>query len=307
MSFKHFIELVLSYARFSSDNQDIKSAEDQEAENSIYAENHNMKIIKYFRDVAKSGTKTASRDGFFDMLHFCEEYNSNKDNKQKIKYILVWKFNRFARNDFDSSFYKNKLKKLGIKVLSITQPISDTPEGHLLEGIIESVDAYYSENLASDVRRAVRRKAKNCEFIGGFSPLGYKIVDKHFVIDEDEAKIVQEIFRLYIEERKGLLDIAITLNNKGYKTKMNKPFKQTSIYDILRNHNYIGTYKTHIKGTDETYEFKNAIPSIISKEDFDKVKEISKKRVVKSTTKKEVYLLSGLIKCTECGLIYTRK
>lgn len=119
-------ELAVSYSRFSSDNQDVKSADDQDTENTLYAQNHNMQIIKYFRDEAKSGTKTVARDGFFEMINFCKKYN--KQNQKKIKYILVWKFNRFARNEYDSPIYKQDLKKIGIRVISITQPIQDSPE-----------------------------------------------------------------------------------------------------------------------------------------------------------------------------------
>ena len=153
-------ELGVGYSRFSSDNQDVKSANDQDTEMTEYASKNNISIIKYFRDEAKSGTKTVGRDGFFQMLDFCKKYNKDKNNVQKIKYVLVWKFNRFARNDFDSSLYKNKLKSLGIRVISITQKIEDTPEGHLLEGFLQNIDAYFSENLSVDIKRGLRNNAK---------------------------------------------------------------------------------------------------------------------------------------------------
>ena len=301
-----FPELAVSYARFSSDSQDIKSADDQDIENKIYASNHNMKIIEFFRDEAKTGRKTVSRDGFFNMLYYCRKYNKSSKNINKIKYVLVWKFNRFARNDYDSTYYKSEFKKLGIRVLSITQPIQDTPEGHLLEGIIQNVDAYYSENLASDVRRGLRNNAKQKKFNGGLAPLGYKIENQKYVINEDEAKIVKEIFDLYVNKGKGLMDIAIEMNKKGYKTRLHRPFKQTSIYDILRNNTYIGTYTFKIEKTEEFYEYEDAIPQIIDKEVFNKVKEISSRNSKHKGTysAKENYYLSGLIVCKECGRNY---
>ncbi len=300
------MELAVSYARFSSDNQDIKSADDQEIENKIYAQNNNIKIVQYFRDEAKSGTKTASREGFFDMLNYCKKYNRAKDNTSKITYILVWKFNRFARNDYDSTFYKAEFKKMGIRVLSITQPIQDTPEGHLLEGIIQNVDAYYSENLASDVRRGMRNNAKEQKFNGGLAPLGYKIENQRYVINEDESKIIKEIFDLYVNKGKGLIDIAISMNKKGYKTRLHRNFKQSSIYDILRNNTYIGTYTFRIKETDEYYEYEDALPAIIDKEVFNKVSKISERNSKHkgSYSAKENYYLSGLIVCAECGKNY---
>lgn len=305
------VDYAVSYSRFSSDNQDIKSADDQDSENTAYANNHNMKIIKYFRDEAKSGRKTVSRDGFFDMLHFCKEYN--KSNVKKIRYVLVWKFNRFARNEYDSPFYKNELKKIGIRVISITQPIEDSPEGHLLEGILEHIDAYYSENLSSDVRRGLKGNAMEQKFNGGIPPLGYDVIDRKYVINEKEAKIVKKIFDMYISGQ-GLLDIAATLNDLGYNTKRGNSFGKNSIYEILSNERYIGTYvynkayrhNRHTKRED-TIVIEDAIPAIIAKEDFEKVKEIRKShnKTGGMYSAKTTYLLSGLIVCSKCGANYT--
>lgn len=77
------------------------------------------------------------------------------------------------------------MKKNGTKLISITQPIDDsTPEGQLMATLLAGMDEYYSQNLASNVKRAQKLKAQNCEFQGGIPPLGYKIVDKHYEIDE---------------------------------------------------------------------------------------------------------------------------
>ena len=70
--------------------------------------------------------------------------------------ILVWKLSRFARNREDSIIYKSLLRKQGIQVVSINEPVEDTPSGRLLEGIIEVIDEFYSANLAQDVLRGQR-------------------------------------------------------------------------------------------------------------------------------------------------------
>lgn len=296
-------ELGVAYSRFSSDNQDVKSANDQDAEIEEYSHKSNIKVIEFFRDEAKSGTKTVGRDGFFQMLDFCKKYNKDKNNLQKIKYVLVWKFNRFARNDFDSSLYKNKLKSIGIRVISITQKIDDTPEGHLLEGFLQNIDAYFSENLSVDIKRGLRNNAKDKLFNGGTPPLGYKIIDKKYVIDEKEARIIKLIFNLYLNGY-SLMDIAVKINSYGYLTRFNLPFKPTSIYEILSNKKYIGVYE--YKTEMETFYFEDVIPAIISKKDFERVLAMRKEnRKHKGTfSAKEDYLLSGLIFCKECGKNY---
>lgn len=296
-------ELAVSYSRFSSDNQDVKSANDQDIENTEYANRNGIKIIQYFRDEAKSGRKTVGRDGFFDMLDFCKRYNKDSTNIDKIKYVLVWKFNRFARNDLDSSIFKNTLRKLGIRVISITQKIDDTPEGHLLEGFLQNIDAYFSENLSVDIKRGLKNNAKEFKFNGGTPPLGYEIVNQKYEIKQTEALVVKMIFQKYLSG-KSLMDIAIELNNLGYKTRFNQNFKATSIFEILSNKKYIGIYEYKMQG--ETYTYEDVIPAIISKEDFRRVLEMreNNKKHKGFYSAKENYLLSGLIFCKECGKSY---
>lgn len=92
------------------------------------------------------------------------------------------------------------MKKNGIKLISITQPFdSETAEGKLMTTLLAGMDEYFSQNLASNVKRALKNNAQNLQFNGGIPPLGYDIVDKHYVINERESKIIKEIFQLYID------------------------------------------------------------------------------------------------------------
>ena len=268
--------LGFGYCRYSSHMQDEKSIEQQKMEIEEYANRNNIQIIKYYCDEAKSGTKN-DRDGFQNMI-------SDACKSKEIECVLVWKTDRFARNTQDSLMYRNKLKKHGTKLISISQPIDDSsPEGKLMSIMLAGMDEYYSENLASNIRRAQKLKAKSYEFNGGTAPLGFDIVDKHYVINEKEATIVKKIFNMYISGY-GLLDIADTLNKAGYTTKKGKLFGKNSIYEILSNEKYIGTYMfnksyRHDRHTkrDDTIIIEDVLPAIINKEDFNKVKEIRKK------------------------------
>jgi len=285
--------------------QDEKSIEQQKMEIEEYASKNNIQIIEYYVDEAKSGTKN-ERDGFQNMI-------SDACKNKEIECVLVWKTDRFARNTQDSLMYRNQLKKYGTKLISITQPIDDTtPEGILMSTLLASMDEYYSQNLASNVRRAQKLKAKNFEFNGGSAPLGFDIVDKHYIINEKEAVIIRKIFNLYITGH-GLLDIADILNKLGYTTKKGNSFGKNSIYEILSNEKYIGTYTfnkayRHDRHTkrDDTIVMEDVLPAIISKEDFNKVKEIRKGHKKSGEFKaKKLYLLSGLVVCGKCDANYT--
>ncbi len=297
--------LGYGYCRYSSHLQDEKSIEQQKMEIEEYASKNGIQVVKYYCDEAKSGKKD-EREAFRNMIQ-----DACKD--KSIECVLVWKTDRFARNTQDSLMFRNQLSKHGTRLISITQPIDDsTPEGKLMSIMIAGMDEYYSENLASNVKRAHKLKAKNFEFNGGTPPLGFDIQDKHYIINEKEAIIVKKIFEMYIAGH-GLLDIADKLNAYGYKTKRNKDFGKNSIYEILSNEKYIGTY-TFNKGfrhdrhtkRDDTIILENVLPTIIKKEDFEKVKEIRKSNRKSGEFKsRNIYLLSGLIVCSHCGANYT--
>lgn len=294
--------LAYGYCRYSSNLQDEKSIEQQKNELEEYAKNNNISIIKYYIDEAKSGTKD-TRDSFQNMI-------SDACKSKEIQAILVWKTDRFARKAMDSLYYRNKLEKVGIKLISITQPIdTETPEGKLMSTMLAGMDEYYSQNLASNVKRALKLNAQNAQFNGGIAPLGYDVVNKKYVINEREASCIRFIYDMYIEGY-SLIEIALKLNSMGFKTKKNKPFSKTSIYDIIGNEKYIGKYIFN-KGTKSNHDgiradaiiLEDAIPKIISKEVFEKAMNKRTKRKNAENTAKNFYLLSGLIKC-ECGGSY---
>lgn len=115
--------LAYGYCRYSSDLQNEASIEQQHNELLNYAKTHDISIVKFYDDEAKSGTKD-SRESFQNMINDCK--------LKEVSAILVWKTDRFARNTQDSLFYKFQLEKLNIKLISITQPIDNTsPERKL--------------------------------------------------------------------------------------------------------------------------------------------------------------------------------
>ena len=94
-----------------------------------------------------------------------------------FKEILVWKFSRFTRKREHAVAFKSMLRRRrGIRVVSITEQADDTPTGKLLEAIIESVDEFYSENLAQEVTRGMREAASRGFWVTSYAPYGYSRV-----------------------------------------------------------------------------------------------------------------------------------
>lgn len=99
--------------------------------------------------------------------------------------VLVWKLYRFARNRVDSITFKELFRKHGIDVVSINEPLEDNPSGKLLEGIIESIDEFYSANLGQDIKLGLREAAMRGFFVGRKPPDGYH---KVVVMDGNKSR-----------------------------------------------------------------------------------------------------------------------
>lgn len=275
------------YARYSSHSQRDESIDAQLRECHDYAIKNNYIILEEYCDRALTG-KTDNRAAFQKMI---KDAKSNKFN-----YVLVYKLDRFARNRYDSAMYKNILKKHDIKVVSIKENISDSPEGIILESVLEGMAEYYSANLSQNIKRGMTENALQCKYNGSGCPLGFRITpDKHFEIDEVGAKVVKEIFDMYASG-KNSADIINYCNAKGYKTSKGQEFNKNSVSRILTNEKYIGTYRHG------DVVIENGIPSIVDKDLFEKVQTMYKKNYVsRARGKADVdYLLSGKVFCGHC-------
>ena len=295
------IKNAVIYARFSSNNQREESIDAQVRVCEEYCKKKGWKVLKVYSDHAITGTSD-KRDEFQKMI--------NESKKGLFDIVIVYKFDRFARNRFDSAIYKKKLRDIGIKVVSAMQDISDDPQGVIIESLFEGMDEYYSLNLSVDVKRGLKQNALNCVFNGGTPPLGYNIDEsKHYVINEEEARTVRLVYELYAKGY-GYASIAKEVNAKGYKSKSGGEFKKTSIYDILINEKYTGTFifgkrvgKSNRKYKDdsEIIRIENGIPRIVSDELYQSVKKMMSKRTKPRVNSKYDYILTGYMVCDKCG------
>ena len=139
-----------------------------------------------------------------------------KDSKLGLfDVVLVHKLDRFARNRYDSAFYKHQLRLNGIRIISILELLDDSPESIILESVLEGMAEYYSANLAREVMKGMKETALKCKHTGGKAPLGYDVTkDKTYTINELETQSVRLIFNLYASGN-GYNVIVSELNKKG--------------------------------------------------------------------------------------------
>lgn len=294
---------VVGYARFSSDNQRAESIDAQKRAIEEYCKKNDYNLIKLYRDEAISGTSIKDREQFLEMI--------KDSSKKEFTYVLVHKFDRFARNRYDHAVYEKELENNGVRLLSVLEHMDNSPESVILKSILTGYNEYYSLNLSREVKKGQKENALKCIHNGGIPPLGYDLTEeKTYIINETEAKAVKIIFRMYLEGR-GYANIANELNSLGLKNKLGKPFRKISIRDTLLNEKYIGIYTYGKKDkagklTGKEIKIDGGIPAIILKEDFEKVQLKIKSKKNRNTngnrsSAKTVYLLTGLCFCGECG------
>ena len=274
------------YARYSSDRQNEQSIEGQLSVCTEYAKRNDIVITGMYIDRALTG-RSDDRPEFQRMI---AESKSNAFN-----IVLIYKFDRFSRDRYDSLYYEKLLNKNGVQLISATEPISNDPQGILLRSIIDGYSEYYSAELAQKVRRGNLESRKKGLFTGGLCIYGYRIENQRYVIDEIQASIVKRIFNEFINGKK-IKDIITDLTNEGYSSPTG-PFKQSRIPKMLRNKKYIGI--AHIAGVD----YYDMVPPIIDVKTFETAQIILDKGRQKNGREKAdvTYFLSGKVYCGSCG------
>lgn len=279
------------YARYSSDNQREESIEGQLRECKAFAEKNGIETIGTYIDRALSA-KTDNRPEFQKMI---------KDSyKNAFDVVIVWKLDRFARNRYDSAFYKAALKKNNVKLMSATENISEGADGILLEAILEGFAEYYSVELAEKIKRGLTENALKLRCNGVRAPIGYYIDDEeHFQIDESKAPIVKDVFTLY-NDGKRISEIVTIMKNRGVTNRGNF-MNDNAIYRILTNRKYIGEYKFG------DIVVPKAIPAIIDEGLFDNVQSRMKrnKKAPAMHRSEDDYLLTTHLFCGKCGAMMT--
>lgn len=301
-----------AYIRVSDERQDEYSPDSQLKKIREYAAKEGYMIPDeyVFYDDGISGRSVKKRDDFNRMIAIA------KEKKHPFDVIYVWKFSRFCRNQEESMVYKNLLKKKGVSVISVSEPIPEGHFGSLLERVIEWMDEFYLVNLGAEVMRGMTEKASRGEPTCA-PPFGYIMRDGKYYPDEESGKanIVREVFTLYSNGVKQR-EIALVLAEKGIRTRYGKKPENRWVDYMLHNSCYIGKIRYTTDGTKAVSKRKLDNENImivdghheplISMELWEKVQKLldEQKKAYPKYAKKDQpidYMLKGLVRCSACG------
>lgn len=281
------------YARFSSIAQREESIEGQIRACKEYAAREELNVSGEYVDRALSGRGADKRAQFQRMIRDAE--------RGLFDVLLVYKMDRFARNRYDAALYKSRLKRAGVKLISIMEAIPDGAEGIILESVLDGFAEYYSANLAENVRRGAKETALAAKFNGGQTPYGFRIEDGRYELDVARAAVVKEVFERYAagETYKSIYS---SLNERGLRTLKGKDFSRGSIASMLENEKYLGRFVYRVSN-DDAIQIDDGCPAIISRELWDAVQE--RRNAAKSAPRRgkgtEPFVLSGKLICGLCG------
>jgi DNA invertase Pin-like site-specific DNA recombinase len=278
------MKTAVIYARYSCDNQTEQSIEGQLRVCRDYAERNNILIIDTYVDRAMTGTNDLRPD-FQRMM--------KDSSKKQWNYVLVYKLDRFSRDKYETTIHKHTLKMNGVKVLSAMENIPDSPEGIILESLLEGMNQYYSAELSQKVKRGMYETRRKGHYQGGWLPYGYRIEGRNIVADEEQAEVVRYMFEQY-SMGTYVSTIISNLTARGILNK-GKPFVPNTVYNILKNEKYSGVYRRGEEVIDNMY------PQIVPQQLFDAVRQkVTENRFGKRSVK-VVYLFRDKMICGYCG------
>ena len=224
-----------------------------------------------------------------------------------IDYVIVYKLERFARDELTDFAAYAEIKQAGAELVSATESIDGTPQGMLMHGILASINAYYSRDLAEKITDGRITKAK----LGGTpsrAPLGYLnkrrwdgANDIRYVeVDPERAPHIQWAFQAYATGEWSLRALVDELYRRGLRTRptpKRPPGKVSlsTIQRLLQNSYYIG--RVHLKGV----EYEGNHPRLIPSELFERVQQVATAHNLAGERHwKHGHYLKGTVYCAAC-------
>ncbi len=287
----------VAYLRMSTDKQEY-SIDSQLRLIKTFAERGGYWLMDTYIDEGISGRQAEKRPAFMQMI--------DDSSKGIFEYVLIYDSSRFARNLEQSIVYKSLLKRNGVSLISITEPMVDEDTSLITDALLGAMNEMYSRKLSKVVKRGMEQKALGNEYFS-CAPYGYKKPRKKpLEIIEEEARIVKIVYQKFMEDISPF-KIAQELNLLNIKTKRGKCIDKRWVQKVLTNPTYKGYMLWKIE--DRTYYKKANHPAIIDEDTFDKVQEkynTNKKRIKHKGRPLEYHKhwLTGILRCPVCDTVY---
>ena len=298
---------AVSYIRVSTREQAQRGGSEegfslpaQREANKRKAQSMGALVVKEFADRGESA-RSANRPELQKMLAYLKEDGG-------IDYVIVHKLDRLARNRADDVEINRAFEEAGVRLVSTSENIDQTPGGMLLHGIMSSIAEFYSRNLANEVIKGMGEKARNGGTLGK-APLGYVNVrgrDEHgreirtVELDEERAPLVRLAFTEYATGNWTVRQLADHLNTLGLSIpptprRCAKPITATRLHEILRHPYYKGIV------TFQGVEYPGKHEPLVDSQTWQTVQAILASRRYGERQRIHNHFLKSTVVCGQCG------
>ena len=257
-------------------------------------------VGKEFVDRGASA-KSADRPQLQAMLEYV------KENADRVDYVIVHKVDRLARNRDDDSDIMRVLRECGVQLVSASESIDESPSGMLLHGIMSSIAEFYSQNLATEVKKGMGEKVKSGGTIGR-APLGYINIrridekgreERTVELDPERAPLVKQAFEEYATGEWSLTSLAEYMTALGLYTRAtpkipSKPVTKCTIEKMLKNPYYAGVIRYN------GVEYDGAHEPLIDLETFNQVQTVIQAHHNGERNREHPHFLKGSVYCWNC-------
>ncbi len=314
---------VTYYARVSSESDEqLNSLDNQIAYyEDLIRRNRAWTYIQGYVDEGLSGISTKKRKHFNEMIADAKE--------GAFDLIITKEISRFARNTLDSLQYTRELLGWGVGVFFQNDNINTLDEdAELRLTIMSSIAQDELRKLSSRVKFGHQQAIKSSVVLGNSRIFGYKKEDKRLVIDESQAPMVRDLFRLYATGEYSMKQLETLFYEQGYRNYNGNKIAHTTMSGIISNPKYKGYYvgnkvrivdmftkKQKFLPPEEWVMFKDEtgeiVPAIVSEELWDKANDVLTRRSEDVKNRQGICnhanLLTGKLYCAHCGAAYYRR
>jgi len=317
---------VAAYVRVSTDGaEQLQSFQSQmEYYTDKISKNKEWAFVGIYSDEAITGTKTAKREGFLNMIDDCMN--------GLVDVVLTKSISRFSRNLVDTLQYVRMLKEKNVAIIFEKENINTlSMESEMALALLSTLAQNEVESLSANVKLGIKMKMKRGELMGFNGCLGYDYhqEDKSISINDEEAEIVRWVFERY-NQGYGAYTIAKDLVCLGKKNKKGEvKWTDSGVSGIVKNEKYKGDLRLgktftvdpiskrrlENMGEEDQFYIKNHHEAIVSEEEWNMAQEIRKSRYGKNTSiiegtrekQSRKFAFSSMCECAYCGTKLTRR
>ena len=298
---------AVSYIRVSTREQAQRGGSEegfslpaQREANKRKAQSMGALVVKEFADRGESA-RSANRPELQKMLAYLKEDGG-------IDYVIVHKLDRLARNRADDVEINRAFEEAGVRLVSTSENIDQTPGGMLLHGIMSSIAEFYSRNLANEVIKRMGEKARNGGTLGK-APLGYVNVRardengrevRTVELDQQRAPLLRFAFSEYATGNWTVSQLAKHLAGLGLDvpatpSKPARPITKGRLHTLLRHPYYKGVVQF------QGVEYAGAHEPLVDEETWQAVQAVLGSHRSGERERMHNHFLKSTVVCGRCG------